>query len=711
MSRNRKIAFGIMLLAGIFFLCCFCLPLSGGIALFRSRQPVAGIAEVSLTPPSPSATATTAASPPIYTLVPYPTSTPTLLAPPSSTSSPSATDSSGSANRADIASPITDTMTALLNAVVPASDLRDLAGRFRGLHDIPVSEASPKFPLVPGTHQSFWVNNVDGDENVQIDATLQYVTDHVYFWVEDGARFQKSRVKQLSDVFERQIYPRDREFFGSEWTPGVDEDEHLYILYAKNVGEHVAGYYSSIDEYTPLVNKYSNVHEMFILNAAGLDLRSTYALSVLAHEFQHMIHWHQDSNEETWLQEGLSELAAFLNGYTVGGADAIYVQDPDIQFTIWPDDLSSNTPYYGAAYLFLTYFLDRFGEQATQAIVASQANGMASIDQVLHDLDIRDPVSQQPILASDVFVDWSLASLLQDPSIADGRYTYHNYPQAPQPEVTETVHECNSEANWREVNQFGVDYIDIRCPGDYTLEFNGIPESKILKADPHSGSYAFWSNQGDESDMTVTRLFDFRDVTGPLSLNYWTWYDLEDGYDYVYLAASTNGEDWQTLTTPSGTAEDPSGSNFGWAYTGENSYSPTKWIEEKVDLSQYAGQQVYLRFEYVTDAAVNRSGFMVDDISIPEIGYSTDFEQDDGGWSGNGFVRIQNALPQKYALTVIRLGKNPSVERIDLPASNQVSLPFQIGGDTRRIVLVVSGITPFTGQKAPYKYTITPQVQ
>ena len=93
----------------------------------------------------------------------------------------------------------------------------------------------------------------------------------------------------------------------------------------------------------------------------------------------------------------------------------------------------------------MTYFLDRFGEQATQAIVASQANGMASIDQVLNDLDIRDPLSQQPILASDVFADWTVASLLQDSSIADGRYTYHNYPQAPQPDVTETVRTCNGE--------------------------------------------------------------------------------------------------------------------------------------------------------------------------------------------------------------------------------------------------------------------------
>jgi hypothetical protein len=42
------------------------------------------------------------------------------------------------------------------------------------------------------------------------------------------------------------------------------------------------------------------------------------------------------------------------------------------------------------------------------------------------------------------------------------------------------------------------------------------------------------------------------------------WHD----YDYVYLMASLDGENWQILTTPSGTASDPTGNNQGWGYTG-----------------------------------------------------------------------------------------------------------------------------------------------
>ena len=89
------------------------------------------------------------------------------------------------------------------------------------------------------------------------------------------------------------------------------------------------------DEYTPEVQEYSNGHEMFFLNADRADLRDDFTYGVLAHEFQHMIHWYRDRNENTWLNEGFADLAMFLNGYSIGRADYYYVSDPDIQLTDW----------------------------------------------------------------------------------------------------------------------------------------------------------------------------------------------------------------------------------------------------------------------------------------------------------------------------------------------------------------------------------------
>ena len=103
---------------------------------------------------------------------------------------------------------------------------------------------------------------------------------------------------------------------------------------------------------------------------------------VLAHEFQHMVHWANDRNEDAWVNEGLSELSAYLNGYDPGGFDELFLADPDVQLTTWPD-LYDASSHYGNSYLFMLYFWGRFGQEAISEIVAQPANGTAGLDAVL----------------------------------------------------------------------------------------------------------------------------------------------------------------------------------------------------------------------------------------------------------------------------------------------------------------------------------------
>ena len=138
------------------------------------------------------------------------------------------------------------------------------------------------------------------------------------------------------------------------------------------------------------------------------------------------------------------------------------------------------------------------------------------------------------------------------------------------------------------VNQYGIDYITINCAGDHTLHFSGSTGADLLPVNAYSGNYAFWSNKGDESDMTLTREFDFTNVSEPITLSYAMWYDLETDYDYLFLEASTDGKSWEILNTPSGTDQDPSGNSFGWGYSGQTN----DWKLEDVDLSKFAGKKV-----------------------------------------------------------------------------------------------------------------------
>lgn len=595
-----------------------------------------------------------------------------------------------------------ETLQTLESSLVPENEPDELAERLGGKTNVPeVVSTTPKIFEV-GDQQTFWVSDTVNNDNFQVDAKLQYVTPHLYFWIENGVTFKERELKRLCEAFESKIYPTNREFFGSEWTPGVDGDVHLYILFARGVGGSVVGYFSSGDEVSPLAHPYSNAHEMFILNADNAMLGDEYTYGVLAHEFQHMIHWYRDRNEESWLNEGFSELASLLNGYDPGTAHYVFMSDPDLQLNDWPNDSDATYPHYGSGLMFTTYFLDRFGEDATKALVADPANGLDSVDDVLKQIGATDPATGKPLTADDVFADWVVANYINDSGVAEGQYAYRTLDQVPQVGNTEYLTDCSGSMINSDVSQYGADYIEINCTGDTTLTFQGSTTVGVLSESPHSGDYAFWSNKGDESDITLTREFDFTDVSAPLEMKYSIWYDLEKDYDYLYLTASVDGKTWQIVDTPSCTTNNPSGNSYGCGYNGVSD----GWVTETVDLSAFAGEKVRLRFEYITDAAVNGEGLLLDDVSIPAINYASDFESDDGGWAPSGFVRIQNVLPQTYRVTVIQThdGKT-TVTPMELSDTASGKLNLQIkGGD--RTVVVVSGTTPFTRQKATYSLEV-----
>ncbi len=672
MSRDAKIIVGILGALGVCCLCVVCafsLVGAGAIWLVTSTE----MAPV-LTPPTDTPI-------PNIILTPLPTPLP------------------GAG----------DTLETLHNAVIPDNNLRELAIRLKGLPDIPETVSDSPANYQEGDEVQFWVSNEETHASTQITARLIYASENVYFFAEEGVSANRADVKATVDDFQANTYVTNREFFGSEWNPGVDGDPHLYILFCRNLGGSVAGYYSSADEYSRLANEYSNEKEMFYISADYYAPDDTSLRSTLAHEFQHMIHWHSDINEETWMNEGSSVLAELLNNYGSDGFDYSFVSNPDLQLNAWRElDSDDSIPHYGAGFLFMAYFLDRFGETATQALVADPANGFRAVADVLQAQDITDPLTGEPVTSVDVFADWVIANYLGDPAVGDGRYEYHNYPDAPTVgSPTDTVYNCPTEQQ-ATVHQYAADYYEINCDGEITINFTGSQQTRVIPTEAHGGRYAFWSHRNDESDTALTRAFDFTGLS-QVTLNYWAWWQIEEDYDYTYLEVSTDaGETWTIIQAPSTTDYDPTGNSFGWGYTADSGGAPAEWVEETVDLSDYAGQKVLIRFEYVTDAAVNRPGFMVDDISIPELNYTADFETDAGGWEGTGFVRIDNLLPQTFVVQVIRQGRSGSdttVERMELQANNQGSLTVTLGSG-EKAVLVVSGTTPFTTELASYQFEV-----
>ena len=159
------------------------------------------------------------------------------------------------------------------------------------------------------------------------------------------------------------------------------------------------------------------------------------------------------------------------------------------------------------------------------------------------------------------------------------------------------------------------------------------------------------------------------------------------------------------IETEHGTGADPVGNNYGWGYNG----SSAGWLEESVDLSEYAGKTIWLRYEYVTDAALNGEGLLLDNLRIDAIQYSTNFEDDNGGWLAEGFVRMQNALAQRVAVSVVyEDGDDSWVEKFQFWGGESFTIPVSLDQKSTTVRILVSGLTRATQQPANYRFQLTP---
>ncbi len=385
------------------------------------------------------------------------------------------------------------------------------------------------------------------------------------------------------------------------------------------------------------------------------------------------------------MKEGGAELVVRLNGLDSGEPGQTYLERPDTSLTAWQDDAAE--AHRGAAFLFLSYFYQRFGDEGMQTLTSQPLNGIAGFDATLAELETD-------LTFEDIFAEWLVA----------------NYFSA-EPAAPAAIIENHPVAVELSVQQFGADYILFRGQDDLHVQFAGATTIPLLDVSPHSGNSFWWSNRADESLTTLTRAFDLSAISGtePITLIYWTRYDIEPSYDYATVEISTDGgTQWEMLLTPSGTGDNVHGNNPGWGYTGQSG-DPPGWIQETVDLSPNAGSEVLVRFAYLTDEAITGMGFALDDIAIPKIGYADDVESEESGWEPAGFVRT-GLLPQRYLALLVGLGEgseNVSVERLPVGPDGMAEWTVPLGSEGwREAVIVLSGLTPLTSYPAPYQLAV-----
>lgn len=137
---------------------------------------------------------------------------------------------------------------------------------------------------------------------------------------------------------------------------------------------------------------------------------------------------------------------------------------------------------------------------------------------------------------------------------------------------------------------------------------------------------------GNTNTIDIAQPIDLTNYIGPV-LNFQGQWEIEAGWDYCQVLASTNGSNYTPLagqfTVTANGFSQPQGEPI---YEGNQG----TWALENIDLSAYAGQQLYLRFEMVSDQFLHLDGFYFDDLEVR--GYSTSVGIEDEALSASMFL-------------------------------------------------------------------------
>jgi len=349
-------------------------------------------------------------------------------------------------------------------------------------HMINQVSPSPSYHVTenPAAWRLFSVLNVKTGNYYEINATLELVGINSLIYSTYTSGSYDPIYEGINSSFESTIYPKLTKFFGSP--PDIDSNGKIIILLFDiiddfNGGQYVAGFFDPLHQTTLL-----NSEEAEILHIDGTDGFSNLDFGffeVIAHEFQHLIHYKNDKDENVWLEEGASMFSEYLIGrdpFSTGSYKSRFISNPDVSLTYWDyyDSQSLVLANYGASYAFFLYLAEKYGGSSIiQDIIYRTANGISSVEQALVNQGYLGEFEE-------VFRNWTIANFLDNTSIGSGAYGYYNTTISMLIEHTYTFSPLPRTENT--VPYWGTDYLEFDYPSEipFSLEFGGIDSSGFL---------------------------------------------------------------------------------------------------------------------------------------------------------------------------------------------------------------------------------------
>lgn len=355
--------------------------------------------------------------------------------------------------------------------------------------------------------RSFYAYNFQTNTYYQINATCQKVGTYCYIYIEQGQNISSTTINNIANEFDTKIYSTNKSIFGDE--PNIDADPRITILILdikdNYPASYVAGYFDPKNQYPKNTYSTSNEREMFYMDCNPLTPGSNEFYAILAHEFQHMIHFNMDVDEDTWLNEGCSMYSEVANNYGIPwGHINAFVDAPDTSLTIWNGALAN----YGASFLFIFYLYEKYGGNSTiKTLVGEKENGTRGVTKVLS-------VKGYSKNFSDVFTDWTIANYIDDTVSSSGIYGYNSIDLSC---VFTSYNSYPIASTSATVNYWATDYFKLTTPsaGTLKLSFNGNDDNtfkvKIVKS---TSNFTIGTNTIEEITLNAVQdgtwyLFNF----------------------------------------------------------------------------------------------------------------------------------------------------------------------------------------------------------
>jgi hypothetical protein len=365
-----------------------------------------------------------------------------------------------------------------------------------------------------------------------------------------------------------------------------------------------------------------------------------------AHEWQHLLHYYTDPLEGIWLNEGLSDFAMALTGYSNSKATVFdqgvdghlscfqgfaTVQTPsnpnprdcggpENSLNLWGETSNPNAVLadYGNAYQFVLFLFDRYGKDFISKLHRDGAlQGLASVAAELKTVGEKDLYKvlhdYQSMTLVDKIVGESRNGIML--GVPKSRVTT--------PSVRSTVNLANPTAYaFPGAGPNGADYVPLQGANGTVLKgrdlrsvtFEGaktlppLPlEWTVVNNDPdRPGNAVLWS--GNRSNLDSAAVTTVAVPTSDPTLRFLAKYGAESGFDYGYVIVSTDGGATYKYLAGDKTGDAPLGPGLNGT---TNGFEPHTY-----DLSAYAGQTVLLGLQYVSDGGVNEGGLLVDDVTV-----------------------------------------------------------------------------------------------